>query len=323
MSNFYCRVILCLLFTSACIPEQVLKGQSPAGELIFHSGFESDSRVVKRGSDSDIVGRDKSLSEKNDWVEDLDNNTNIGSFNIQYQGGDSTMRFARIIPEPGNPKNHVLKFWLDRPNVNNSKGRIQANLYGNNGLKEIYQSVRIFLPDDFNAVRTFEREIHWLTIAEFWNNITWSQDVPYGFRITLGIGKPTREESDLYFILDAQDCELFADGKQKYTTIWAETNRSVKVPIGKWFTMDYYYREGNNETGRFYLAIAPDGEERKVVLDIRKITHHTRDPNPDGIGHFNPIKLYTSKELIAHMKANNKTLQIYWDDFKLWKDKRP
>ena len=323
MSNFYFRVILCLLSSAACTPEQVLKAQSSAGDLIFHSGFENDSRVVKRGADSDIVGRDASLQDKNHWEEDLDNSPAIGNFNIQYQGGDSTMRFARIIPEPRNPSNHVLQFWLDQPNVNNNKGRIQGNLYGNNSLKEIYQSVRIFLPDDFNTVRTFEREIHWLTIAEFWNNITWSQDVPYGFRITLGIGKPTREESDLYFILDAQDCELFADGKQKYTTIWAETNRPVKVPIGKWFTMDYYYKEGDNEKGRFYLAIAPDGEERKVVLDVRKITHHTQDPNPDGIGHFNPIKLYTSKELIAHMKANKKTLQIYWDDFKLWKDKRP
>jgi len=35
------------------------------------------------------------------------------------------------------------------------------------------------------------------------------------------------------------------------------------------------------------------------------------------------LKLYTSKGLIDYMNSKGKTLQIYWDDFKLWKDKRP
>jgi hypothetical protein len=302
---------------------QVSKTKSSAGELIFQSGFENNSKVISRNRDADIVGTEKSQAKNSDWVNDLDNHPNIGNFNLQYQGGDSTMRYARIIPEPGNPKNHVLHFWLDRPNVDNSKGRIQGNLYGNNGLKEIYQSVRMFLHNDFNTVRTYPDKIHWLTIAEFWNNITWSQTVPFRFRITLGIGKPTPNESDLYFILDAQDCELFADGKQKYTTIWAESNVTVKVPIGKWFTMDYYYKEGDNQNGRFYLSITPEGEKKLVVFDLTKITHNTQDPNPDGVGDFNPIKLYTSKGLIQYMKSKDKTLQIYWDDFGLWKNRKP
>jgi hypothetical protein len=312
----------CLLF-SAFLLATAANAQSRKPQLIFQSGFEKGSQVINRGDDSDIIGVDKSLPKQNDWVKDLDEHSDIGNFNIQYQGGDSTMRYARIIPEPGNPKNHVLQFWLDQPNVNNSKGRIQANLYGNTGFKELYQSVRIYLTDDFKTVRTFPKEIHWLTIAEFWNNITWSQEVPYGFRITLGIGKPAAGESDLRFILDAQDCELFENGRQKYTTIWAETNRDVTVPIGKWFTMDYYFKEGNDSTGRFYLAITPDGGEKQIVFDVHKFTHNTHDPNPDGMAHFNPMKLYTSKELIHYMKMNGKTLEIYWDDFKLWKDKRP
>lgn len=293
------------------------------GELIFQSGFEDDSRVVSRGNDSDISGSDLSLAAHSDWSE-FDNHPNIGSFNIQYQGGDSTMRRAAIIPEPGNPNNQVLEFWLHKPNVGNaSKGRIQANLYGNNGLTEVYQSVRVFLTDDFHTVRKFPKEIHWLTLAEFWNNITWSQEVPYGFRITLGIGKPTANESDLSFILDAQDCGLFEDGKQKYTTIWAETNENVNVPIGQWFTMDYYYKEGGRESGRFLLTITPEGGKKQIVFDVRNVTHNTQDPSPDGLGHFNPLKLYTSKELVNFMADNGKTLTIYWDDLRIWKNKRP
>lgn len=313
-----------LLIIAGCSSKKLSQSKFPHGELIFQSGFENDSKVTNQtNGNSDLVGIDHSVSAHNDWINDLDNHPNIGNFNIQYQGGDSTMRYARNIAEPGNITNNVLHFWLDQPNVDNKKGRIQGNIYNNNGIKELYQSVRMFLHTDFNTVRTYPQEIHWLTIAEFWNNITWSQTVPYGFRITLGIGKPTPYESDLHFIIDAQDCELFADGKQKYTTIWAETNKAVKIPIGKWFTMDYYYKEGNDDERRFYMSITPEGEKKQVIFDLKKITHNTHDRNPDGVGDFNPIKLYTSKELIEYMKSKDKTLQIYWDDLKLWKNKKP
>ncbi|MGV8094622.1 MAG: hypothetical protein AB2L24_22440 [Mangrovibacterium sp.] len=320
MKVLYLIVALCLFF-SACGQEQ---GSGTAeGELIFQSGFEPDSKVVVAGSDADIVGTDTSLSDHNDWVNDLDNHPDIGNFNLQYQGGDSTMRYAKIIPEPGNPENHVMYFWLNEPNVEGRKGRIQGNLYGNKGMKEFYQSERVFLHDDFNILRTFSDKIGWLTIAEFWNNKTWGNNMLYPFRITLGIGKPGPEESDLFFILDGQDYELYEDGTKKYVTIWSDINRQVKVPITKWFTLEYYYKEGNAEDGRFYMAIQPDGGKKEVVFDVTNFTHNTKDPAPDGVTEFNPIKLYTSKQLIDYMRDNGKTLQVYYDDLKLWKDKRP
>jgi len=310
--------LVCML-ALGCSPTRLSAPQQ--GELIFKSGFEHGTVVVRGRSDDDLAGADNTFRDHNDWVKDLDEHPMIGNFNLQYQGGDTTMRYARIVPDPVKPGNKVLHFWLDKPNVEGSKGRIQANLYNNKGMKAFYQSVRMYLPPDFAAVRTFPKKIHWLTIAEFWNNITWSQTVPYGFRITLGIGKNTEGESDLHFILDAQDCKLFADNKQQYTTLWAETNTSVNVPIGKWFTMDYYYQEGDSTTGRFYLDITPEGGKKQVIFDVHKTTHNSKDPSPDGVTDFNPMKLYTSKELIQHMKAQGKTLQIYWDDFKLWIDK--
>lgn len=315
--------VFALFLFASCHPKQLISDSSREGSLIFQSGFEPGSTVVPLRADADITGRDNAFASASDWINDLDNHPDIGNFNLQYQGGDSSMRFAKIVPEPGRPVNRVLHFWLDKPNVDGSKGRIQANLYGNKGMKSFYQSVRMFLPDDFKSVRSFPKEIHWLTIAEFWNNVTWSQTVPYGFRITLGIGKDVTGESDLHFIIDAQDCELFADGRQKYTTIWSEINKDISVPIGQWFTMEYHYKEGDNETGRFYLSVTPERGKKQTVFDIRKVTHNSMDPNPDGVTDFNPMKLYTSKELIQYMNNQGKTLQIYWDDFKLWKDKTP
>ncbi len=314
-----------LAVLTACAQEKLSDVQSPVkAELIFQSGFEPDSKVIPNGSESDIAGKDLSVEAPNDWVEDFDNHPEVGTFSLQYQGGTESQRYAKIIEEPGNPQNHVLHFWLNEPNVEGKKGRIQANIYGGKkGLTEFYQSERMFLTEDFNTVRAFPDEIHWLTIAEFWNNITWSQNVPHGFRITLGIGKPVAIESDLYFILDGQDCQLFPDDSQKYTTLWSETNQKVKVPIGKWFTLEYYYKEGNAENGKFYMTIKPDGEAKEIIFDLTRVTHNSKDPNPDGVTDFNPMKLYTSKQLIDFMNSKGKTLQIYWDDFKLWKNKRP
>ena len=292
-------------------------------ELIFQSGFEPDSKIIPKGTDSDIIGNDESVKTRGDWVADFDNHPEIGNFNLQYQGGDISQRFAKIIPEPANPENHVLHFWLNEPNVDGKKGRIQANIYGGTGWKEFYQSVRIFLHPDFETVKTFPDEIHWLTIAEYWNNITWSQSVPNHYRLTLGIGKPEKGTGNFYFIVDGQDCELFANGSQKYTTLWSEINREVKVPIGKWITAEYYYLEGDNQTGRYYMTIQPEGGEKVVIFDLQRFTHNSADKNPNGVSDFNPMKLYTSKKLIDYMNSKNKALQIYWDDFKLWKNKKP
>jgi hypothetical protein len=323
MKNVYPFVIVIVLLLAACKTTLSSRDTSAAGELIFQSGFEKNTTIISTRSDADIIGADQTFSSHRDWVADFDNHPLIGNFNLQYHKGDSTMRQAKIVAEPGNPANHVMQFWLHQPSEEQSNGRMQANLYNNKGMKEFYQSVRLFLSDDFHTVKKYPKEIHWLTIAEYWNNITWSQNVPYGFRITLGIGKTTAGESDLHFIVDAQDCELFKDGKQKYTTIWAETNTTVKVPIGKWCTMEYYYKEGNRDSGRYYMAMTPEGEKKQVIFNIKNITHNTTDPAPGGVTDFNPMKLYTSKDLVNYMRAQGKTLQVYWDDFKLWQGRQP
>jgi hypothetical protein len=311
------------LLVSSCSPQNGIGQPGPEATLVFQSGFEN-SVIVQRENNADLTGADPSFNEKNDWIRDLADRPDFGRFAIQYHVGDASMRNATIIPEPGNPANHVMAFTLVKPIVNGSNGRIQANMYGNKGLKEFSQSVRIFLHEDFKTVYSYPGEIHWLTIAEFWNNITWNQSVPNRFRITLGLGKAAGTVSNLSFILDAEDCELFADNSQRYTKIWAEKNESVAVPVGKWFTMNYYYKEGDKQSGRFTMSITPDGKPKSTVFDIHNITHNTTDQAPDGVSDLNPLKLYTSKALLEFMQNHNpkKNLQIYFDDFKFYQGKK-
>jgi hypothetical protein len=314
--------------TGKPVTTKAAQKQSDKPELMFHSGFEGTSKVVAIPNTNDygapyekLTGVDTSLSSKNDWDKDWKPWLTDGAFQIQYTGGDPSKRYAQVVPEPGNPKNKVLKFWLDdswSASENERKARIQANLYGlKPGLKEFYQSVRVFLTDDFNAVRSYPHPVRWLTISEFWNNEWWVKGEKFGFRSGLVLGKLKAEDTELYFLVNAED----APGHNN--EVWRETNTKVPVPIGKWFTMEYYYKEGNAETGRVYLAITPEGGQKQVVYDMHQFTHHTKDPNPDGFTGYNPLKLYTSKELVEYMRSKGKTLQIYWDDFELWKNKRP
>jgi hypothetical protein len=73
-------------------------------ELVFQSGFEGTCEIVPLvASQHDIIGKDTTLREKNDWVEDLEKQAGITTFRFDYTGGDISQRFVRIVPEPGNP----------------------------------------------------------------------------------------------------------------------------------------------------------------------------------------------------------------------------
>ena len=145
INNFTAEFVFIILVLGGCKLNPMARQNPDEGPLIFQPDFESDSKVISRNADSDIIGSDKPLPHFNNWVKDLNTHPDIGSFNVKYQGGDSTMRSARIISEPAKPRNKVLHFWLNVPNGAGSKGRIQANLYNNQRLKIILPiGARIF-----------------------------------------------------------------------------------------------------------------------------------------------------------------------------------
>ncbi|MDR6785550.1 hypothetical protein ABIE26_004260 [Pedobacter africanus] len=288
--------------------------------LIFNSGFEGTCAISALAAQTDqINGIDNQLSAPNNWQTDLAPVFN--NFFFSYEGGDTTMRYARIVPDPVNPGNKVLKLWLAEANaLNFSKGRVQANANNGNGVRELYQSVRMYLSSDFSAIKNWNQTLTWLTIFEFWNNNTWSTN-PDPFRIKVDIVKPNATVgSKLNFRITGQ---TYDPGTDLFTDIWKQTNTTLDVPVGQWVTIDYYFKEGDAVNGRFYLAVTPDGGTKQVILDVNNCTHAPGALNPDGLKDLNPMKLYTSKTLIDYMISQGKVLQIYWDNFSLWKDKRP
>ena len=295
------------------------------GVLLFNTGFEPDSRVVHRDdpftSDDNIFGIDSSVLPPNDW----NNNVNLGRWNFQYQQGDTTQRKLRIVPDPVNPENNVLSFWVRDQWVNaggNTVGRIQANLRTSNdgyinGIKELYQKNKMFVHEDVAVFNNYRGTAKIFTFLEIWNNTGWEGD-PYRFRIALCIGKANEESGDIYFVVYGQD------GDRGYVNVWKEINSNIPVPVGEWITMEYYMKEGDAQNGRFYMAMTREDGTKQEIFNVHNFTHNTKNPNPNGITFYNPLKLYiTNKDAMAFLKSHNKSIHLYFDDFEIWKDKVP
>lgn len=315
--------ITLMLITCTCVDENLQISDSESLgvaegnlELIFQSGFEEETRVVnQRNDNAEITGVDHNFANSNNWEVDLNGHPQIGYFNIQYQGGNDSQRLAEIASDPLNLSNNALKFWIKEPNVDNGAGRVQANIYSNNNIKELHYSVRLLISSDLKSVENAPFPVEWLTIMEFWNNANWSGE-NYQYRMSVNLQKSSKDKSSLEIGIKSQ--VRGSEPKEWLNPpLWEYVNNSFAVPVGTWMRIDIHFVEGDRATGRFIFSITPDGGKKLVVHDIRNFTHHPEDPNPDGLSHFNPMKLYTSGELIDYVGSTERLLNLYWDDFRL------
>jgi len=296
-----------------------LFGQTPT--LIFHSGFEPATVITSipllESHYADIVGIDYSVNPPNDWVNDLEHNPNIGTLHIEYQGGNDTMRLAQITADPTNPTNKVFWFWVKYPNASSgTKGRVQGNLYGSsNGFTNLYYTIRLYLPHDLDTLKYGTAQVHWFTLMEFWNNPNWNGD-PFPFRISVNLQRMGYVPDSLHFGVRG---EMNTDTDSE-VAVWNSPNTNFSVPINTWMKIEINYIQGDSTTGRFFMAVTPDGGNRTVVCDVTGYTFHPSNPNPDGLNYFSPFKLYTSDDVIDTLRNWGKMANVYWDDFEIWKD---
>lgn len=237
---------------------------------------------------------------------------------IQYEGGSAAQRSARVVADPVRPGNRVMAFRIDEPNVRSATGdggksRIQMNLYGNDGAHEVHVSVRLYVYPEMDGLRRFPRPFHWLTISEWWNNASWTGEA-HPFRISVNLQKTVADPgAPLRFAVEAQ---AMPAGRSDFSGagLWAAVDAQGAVPIGQWMRLDYYFREGDAQGGRFAMAVTPDGGARRLVFDERRPTRHPEALRPDGLRHLNPIKLYTSAALADHLRGQGGALGLAWDD---------
>lgn len=246
---------------------------------------------------------------------------------IQFQGGDVSERNVQIVEDPAKPGNKLLRFWLQSPNVRNARndpvrGRIQMNVYGNRNVKALDVSVRMRLSGSFAALsefpKSFPKGLSWVIVSEWWNDANWGErPSQYPFRIAVNLEKPSAATgTPLRWGVRAQT--IATDGKKpNFTLVWNQLASDVEVPIERWMTVRYSLIEGVGERGRFRMTVTPDGQPEQLVFDIQNTTQHPDDPNPDGFVHINPLKLYTSPDVVKFARRESSALVIDWDDLSM------
>ncbi|MEL6759456.1 MAG: hypothetical protein AAFP04_03545 [Myxococcota bacterium] len=297
------------------LPLLVVAGASPARAqtLHFQSGFEPGSTVEQEfDSDADITGEDRSVPTKGNWESDLEA-APIGTFRIQYQGGDRNDRDVTIVNDPVNPANKALRFHLKEANVACSagkcKGRIQTNLYDNSNFKEFTYRHRMMFHEDWAEYLNVGG---WVILNEFWNESNWEgSDFPFRIHTLL---KETN--GNLRFGVSGERL----DNGDKWN---GNALNTFNIPPGEWFELEVYVKEGKGSNGRFRLSVIYGGK-KTLIFDERKDTQHPNQPAGDGFGKFNPLKLYTAKATIDGMNARGADgLKIFYDDFKIWLGEAP
>ncbi|UKT64948.1 hypothetical protein [Pedobacter mucosus] len=337
-----------ILTTFFCILTSVTFSQNKnEGILLFQSGFEKGTKLVKSNAQSDIlIGVDNSVAAPNDWTRfsKKDGYPIAGEFRIFYEGGDSTKRKSALVPDPKNPKNTVLKFSVFESNAVKKetdevayKTRIQGQVNNvSEGIQRYYQSVRMYFPSTtMDLLKKYPEQINWYSLAEFWNNAAWGNVPKDPYRLTVGMGHKPGTENPFYFHFscDKYRIQFKADGKtpEKYipTDIKNANNETFNIPSDTWITVEYYFQEGNwkatttRPAGHFYMTVQADGGKKIVLFNERVATIHPNATQPDGLTVYHPMKFYTNKQIADYMKANHTPMEILWDDLKIYSNKIP
>lgn len=242
---------------------------------------------------------------------------NLGPLTVQYQGGSSAERAAEIARDPLLPNNSVLLYRVSSPNVRDAngrpeRGRVQLNAYGARCLREVAVQVRMLLLPQLAAMRDVRGRFDWFTISEWWNNADWTPE-GNAFRISVNITKTdSAPGSEVYFQVAGQT-RIPAE-KNWNAEIWKELNTSFPIPFGKWITLQYYFKEGDRDTGRFMMNASVDGGPLQRIFDIKNYTQSPTDKSPNGLTQINPIKVYTSAQIVDAIKSLGGDVRVAWDD---------
>lgn len=242
---------------------------------------------------------------------------------IQYEGGKSSDRFAKIVPDPTQPDNNVLQFWLKNAEVagyrkGSKKGRVQVNIPKLND-KAIVAKYRMYLHPDLKHYKTYPKRSGWFTISELWMGENWTNEYRYPFRISLGIAKDKGANKPLGFHVSATT-DVSPGKSEKWVKSWSAVNEDFEVPLGEWLDIELGYRQGDAKSGRFYLTIKREQDtEATTIFDITNWTYSPNAKKPIPLTTFQPLKIYTSEAIISHIRKKGGAAQIYFDDFEIWR----
>lgn len=279
------------------------------GNLLFQSGFEDG--VSLTGNKEDLRG-----SDGMDWTSDLESGIpEVRKFFFNFVDGVHGRDLkVELRQDPENKDNRVLYFENIQSVVSGKTSRVQSELLFqeyNNVFSQGYVRYRMRFSENIDHLRQYSGEIGWFTIMEWWENVDsrLSGDPAGKSRVALHINKKAGKGQKLFW-------RIYSEKRQPYNErgdkLFNEINNSVEVPVGEWFTLETFFRQGDKNKGLVQVAITTESGDRKVLFNIKGATQHPSAPQPMRSWQF--FKLYTSRELLKFMKDAGKPAAVYYDD---------
>jgi hypothetical protein len=312
----------------------------PPARLIFQNGFEGMTRITTKNAQQDILTGADDPMMLSDWQRNLENST--AYFNqalINYEQGNASKRRAEIVPDPalGAPNNKVLRFRIAEPHIAINRGtwtdyktRIQLDLINKQPapaggyLKEYYQKCRVYFPADFKVLEDAPTYMGSFSLQEFANDPPWMTG---GKETSLSLQLVKTKNSPGEKLRFNVALRIPAGGNPiapaKSEVKWEATNESFNLPLGKWMTQEIYVKEGDDKTGRFYMAITVDGVKTVIFDKTALTTHDALFYVPDGQTAWSPLRVTTNDQVVDWFKAQGKSIDVYWDDLEIWLNRRP
>lgn len=286
---------------------------APASNVLFYGPFNNVT-VAPNSSNTGMT--------MTGW-EDLLKVYGINNYSLNNIGGVD-YAFQQIVTDPAGSGRKVM--WAqvldDDPSVSGTT-RAQLSVRFNSVDLGIYHtSHRMYIHPDVDHLRNYPDKVDWFTIYEIWNEDGISKGIfpdgdPAGSsRISFHTYKDAGIGAPFYWDITA---EYMQPSTVRFDNIFTQTNRTVPVPIGKWFKLDLWLKRGDSSNGRLVITITPDGGQPIVLFDVRGATQYPGHPELN-LYSMQPFKFYLGDKYLDWMRNAGKKLAVCYDEFTLYKD---
>jgi hypothetical protein len=300
-ARFYLPILLIVALAFSCSDSG-----TPEPSLFFRGGMDSVTIVNEAGT-----------LEFEGW-NSLRFHEYVADFNINNSGGID-YAYQEIVNNPFKAGEKVMHAVVlnDDPNFSvTSRAQITMTLKDNVNLDYYHTSVRMLLDEDVAFLKNYPGNVTWFELFEAWTDrvSAWDGNSAGSARWNLSLAK-AEADANFHWVAEA---ETMQPASMEDQSMWKYDNTTVDVPFNKWFTLDIALKRGSGNNGQLTIQITPDGEKTKTLFNIKNTTIYPGHPEI-FLNKWQPFKFYFSDSYLDWMKANNKVLSCYYNDFKWYK----
>ena len=289
------------------------------GEVYFQGNMDNVT-ITSNSNNSNLYFNGWDALKTHPYIREfyLDNITSSNTNSNQFA-------YQKIVADPVNPAINVMNAVVvdDDPNeVGTTRAQITMGFKDGVDLPVYHTSHRMYMDPDVKFIETYSSSITWFVLSEIWakdgiaSGIFPNGDVAGSARWGFTLKKEAGSGQPLFWRIRA---EYMQPEVLAYNNIWTYENRTVPIPYGKWFTLDIYMKRGDSSNGKYKITMTIDGEQPIVLFDVTGSTIYPGHPELQ-LSAWQNFKLYLDDAYLDYMRSNNKKIDVYYNDFKWYKN---